>query len=210
MLEIKSYVLGPVQTNTYLVGDPDSGEAVIVDPAGDGELLIEEAKQKNWNIKAIWLTHAHFDHIGGVPIIMKRVQPAPVLALHPLDMPLWNVQGGAVMFGMQIGALPAPTLSLEHGQVLSLGVYDFEVRHAPGHTPGHVMFYCESQAVVFSGDVVFNGSIGRTDLPGGDYRTLINSIQSQILTLKDETRLLCGHGPETSVGQERMNNPFLS
>lgn len=210
MLEIISYVLGPVQTNAFLVGDTESGDAIVVDPAWDGDLFFNEAVQRGWDIKGIWLTHAHFDHIGGVASLMKHLGPATLLALHPHDMELWRMQGGAPMFGIQIGELPTPNYSLAHGQLINLGEYSFEVRHAPGHTAGHVIFYCQSQSLVFCGDVIFKGSIGRTDLPGGDYRTLINSIQSQILSLKDETLLLSGHGPETSVGQERVYNPFLN
>jgi glyoxylase-like metal-dependent hydrolase (beta-lactamase superfamily II) len=210
MLEVISYVLGPVQTNAYLAGDTESREAIVVDPGWDGDLIFNEAVQRGWDIKGIWLTHAHFDHIGGVASLVKHLPSASLLALHPDDMPLWRMQGGAPMFGMQIGELPTPNYSLEHGQRMNLGEYSFEVKHAPGHTAGHVVFYCETQSLVFCGDVIFNGSIGRTDLPGGDYRTLINSIHSQILPLADNTRLLSGHGPETSVGHERVHNPFLS
>jgi len=119
------------------------------------------------------------------------------------------MQGGAPLFGMKIDPGPEPTVDLQHGQLLNLGEFQFEVRHTPGHTPGHVVFYCSQEAVVFCGDVIFQGSIGRTDLPGGDFSTLMNSINSEILALPDETRLLTGHGPETSVGIERQYNPFL-
>ena len=115
-----------------------------------------------------------------------------------------------VYFGMRIATGPEPTNHLEHGQILTLGDRAFEVRHCPGHTPGHVVFYCAAEKVLFSGDVIFWGSIGRTDLPGGDYDALIHSIYSQILTLPNETRLLSGHGGETTVGFERRENPFLS
>ncbi|MCK5428468.1 MAG: MBL fold metallo-hydrolase, partial [Anaerolineales bacterium] len=128
---------------------------------------------------------------------------------HPKDYPLYRMQGGAPLFGMKIDPGPEPTVDLQHGQILHLGNYQLEVRHAPGHTPGHVVFYCAEEAVMFCGDVIFQGSIGRTDLPGGDFNTLINSIRSEIFTLPDETRLLTGHGPETTVGIERQYNPFL-
>jgi glyoxylase-like metal-dependent hydrolase (beta-lactamase superfamily II) len=119
------------------------------------------------------------------------------------------MQGGAPLFGMRIDPGPEPTIDLRHGQTLYLGSNQLEVRHAPGHTRGHVMFYCEADQVLFCGDVIFQGSIGRTDLPGGDYETLIASIHSQVLTLPDHTRLLSGHGPTTTVGDERRFNPFL-
>jgi hydroxyacylglutathione hydrolase len=210
MLEIITMVLGPVATNAYLVGDAESKQAVVIDPAWDGELITEESKRKGWSIGEIWLTHAHFDHIGGIGGIIRRIQPAPTIALHTQDFSLYSLQGGAALFGMQIETAPEPSIRLQHGQHLSLGEHTFEVRHCPGHTAGHVVFYCKSEKVMFCGDVIFEGSIGRTDLPGGDYETLIRSIRSQILTLPDDTRLLSGHGNETSVGIERCTNPFLS
>jgi glyoxylase-like metal-dependent hydrolase (beta-lactamase superfamily II) len=120
------------------------------------------------------------------------------------------MQGGAPFFGMRIDPGPRPSIDLEHGQMLPIGAYTFEVRHAPGHTPGHVIFYCAAERVAFCGDVIFSGSIGRTDLPGGSFDILMRSIKTQVLTLPDETRLFSGHGPQTSVGQERAENPFLT
>lgn len=210
MLEIIPLILGPVETNTYVLGEKGSHNAVVIDPAWDGELIVEEAQMHGWLIEQIWLTHAHFDHIGGISGIVKSIQPMPKIALHPADLPLYSAQGGATLFGMHLETTPQPTLRLKHGQELILGNYKFEVRHCPGHTPGHVIFYCAVEKMVFCGDVIFWGSIGRTDLPGGDYEKLIESIQSEILTLPDETRLLSGHGGETTVGAERRHNPFLS
>jgi len=210
MIEIIPFILGPVSTNSYLVGEPKSRSAVVIDPAWDGETLAQEAARHNWQIKEVWLTHAHFDHIGGITGLLKCVIPAPQVALHNADLVLYSLQGGASFFGMRIEPAPAPNLSLTPGQVLTLGDTSFEVRHCPGHTLGHVVFYCAAEKVVFCGDVIFMGSIGRTDLPGGDYDTLIHSIQTQILTLPDETRLLTGHGDETTVGFERRTNPFLT
>jgi hydroxyacylglutathione hydrolase len=210
MLEIVAMVLGPVATNAYLIGEPESGAAVVVDPAWDGVLIVEEARRRGWSIGQLWLTHAHFDHIGGAAAIVRNVSPAPKIALHPLDQGLYSALGGAALFGMRIEKAPEPTISLKHGQLLRSGEHTFEVRHCPGHTPGHVVFYCANEKVMFCGDVIFWGSIGRTDLPGGDFDTLINSIRTQILSLPNETRLLSGHGGETTVGYERRNNPFLS
>jgi hydroxyacylglutathione hydrolase len=210
MLELISMVLGPVETNSYLAADTQTQEAVVIDPAWDGHIIAREAQRRGWRITGIWLTHAHFDHIAGVSGIVEHVQPAPPVAMHPADLPLWESQGGAPFFGMRINPGPRPSLSLSHAQLLRLGGYSFEVRYAPGHTPGHVVFYCAAEKLVFCGDVIFMSGIGRTDLPGGSYQTLIRSIQEQILSLPDETRLLSGHGPETTVGKERQDNPFLS
>jgi hydroxyacylglutathione hydrolase len=210
MLQINAYVLGPVQTNAYLVGDPQSREAVVIDPAWDGEFLAGEAEKLSWRITNIWLTHAHFDHLGGAGALADRLSPPPPVALHPKDHDLWKMQGGALYFGFRVDPGPEPAVDLTHGQILHLGDNRFEVRHAPGHTPGHVVFYCAAEQVVFCGDVIFDGSIGRTDLPGGDYETLMQSIRTQIFTLPDETRLLSGHGGETTVGIQRRENPFFN
>ncbi|OGO39398.1 MAG: hypothetical protein A2W35_13240 [Chloroflexi bacterium RBG_16_57_11] len=210
MLEIITMILGPVETNSYLVADIANNVAVVIDPAWDGQVIAAEAQRRGWRISAIWLTHAHFDHIAGAAGIVRQVQPPPPVALHPADQPLWEAQGGASLFGLRIDPGPPPSISLSHAQLLRVGGYTFEVRHAPGHTPGHVVFYCASQRLVLCGDVIFMSGIGRTDLPGGSYKALMSSIRAQILSLPDETRLLSGHGPETTVGQERLQNPFLS
>jgi glyoxylase-like metal-dependent hydrolase (beta-lactamase superfamily II) len=209
MLSIVSFVLGLVETNTYLIADPETREAVVIDPASDGARIVAEAGERGWRIGSIWLTHAHFDHLAGAGEVADRLNPPPPVALHPEDYTLWRMQGGAALFGMRIDPGPEPTIDLQDGQVLHLGSNRFEVRHAPGHTRGHVMFYCPEHSVLFCGDVIFQGSIGRTDLPGGDYQTLLESIKSQVLALPDETRLLSGHGPESTVGFEREYNPFL-
>jgi glyoxylase-like metal-dependent hydrolase (beta-lactamase superfamily II) len=210
MLTIVSLTLGPVQTNTYLVADPDGGEAVVIDPAWSGKTILKEAGRRGWHIGSIWLTHAHFDHLGGSAEVADGSNPPPPVALHPEDYTLWRAQGGASLFGFHIDPGPEPTVDLAHGQVLWVGGNRLEVRHTPGHTRGHVVFYCPAEKVAFCGDVIFQGSIGRTDLPGGDFDTLIASIRAQILTLPDETRLLSGHGPETTAGAERLYNPYLA
>lgn len=209
MLEIVTFTLGPVMTNAYLIADPETREAAVIDPADEGLVIISEAQERGWHIGNIWLTHAHFDHLAGAGAVADNIDPLPHVALHPDDYSLWRMQGGAQLFGMRIDPGPEPSVDLQHGQILTLGRNQLEVRHAPGHTRGHVIFYCAAESVVFCGDVIFMGSIGRTDMPGGDFNTLINSIRSQILDLPDETRLLTGHGPETTVGRERRYNPFL-
>jgi len=196
-------------TNSYLIADEATKEAVVIDPAWDGHIILAEAQKRDWRITNIWLTHAHFDHIGGAGAVADGSDPPPPVALHPDDYPLWRNQGMAPIFGFRIDPGPEPTIDLAHGMILNLGNYQLKVLYAPGHTRGHVMFYCEDEHVLFCGDVIFQGSIGRTDLPGGSYDLLITSIKEQVLTLPDETRLLSGHGPESRVGIERIYNPFL-
>lgn len=209
MLTIATFTLGTVMTNSFLVADSKTKDAVVIDPADRGRMIVSEAEKRGWHIGNIWLTHAHFDHLAGAAGVADHLNPAPPVALHPDDYPLWRMQGGAMLFGMRIDPGPEPTVDLKHGMIMHLGGNQIEVRHAPGHTRGHVIFYCAKDGIAFVGDVIFQGSIGRTDLPGGDYDTLIRSIQEQVLSLPDETRLLSGHGPETTVGQERRTNPFL-
>jgi hydroxyacylglutathione hydrolase len=209
MLSIVSFVLGPVETNTYLVADDETGEAAVVDPSAQGELILAEARRRGWRIGHIWLTHGHFDHLGGSAQVADGTNPPPPVALHPEDYWLWRNEGGAPFFGLRIDPGPEPTIDFVDGMEMRLGKVVFEVMHTPGHTRGHIVLHCPAERVVFCGDVIFKGSIGRTDLPGGDYETLMSSINTRILTLPDETRLLSGHGPETTVGQERRFNPFL-
>jgi len=209
MLEIVTLTLGPVATNAYLIADSDTCEASVIDPAWDGHLIAAEASRRNWRISQIWITHAHFDHIGGVGDLARALDTLPVVALHPDDRPLWDTQGGATLFGFRLPASPALTLNLAHKMELRLGATTFQVLHTPGHTPGHCVFYCAQAGVCFCGDLIFQNSVGRTDLPGGDWETLVTSIRSQIFSLPDETRLLAGHGPETTVGQEKSGNPFV-
>lgn len=210
MLEIKDYILGPVQTNVYLIWDTETKQAVVVDPAWDGNIVAQDVKDLELTLEGIWLTHGHFDHFAGVASLLDELRCQVPVAIHAEDLPLWKLYGGAPLFGMRIDRGPEPSLLVEHEQNLWVGGYQFQVRHAPGHTPGHVVFYCQTERIVFCGDVIFGGSIGRTDLPGGSYARLIKSISDQIMTLSDDTRLLPGHGPETTVGIERYENPFLA
>jgi hydroxyacylglutathione hydrolase len=209
-LQILSLTLGPILTNTYILGDPVSEKAVIIDPGWNGDLIVREANERKWNITQIWLTHAHFDHLGGVGQIVKASPTNIEIALHPEDEPLWESKGGAPFFGHPtFDPGPKPTISLEHDMLLAIGDFTFQVRHTPGHSPGHVIFVSEQERVVFCGDLIFNQGVGRTDLPGGSWDTLIQSIQDNILILPDDYRLFPGHGPETTVGKERRSNPFL-
>ncbi|MDD2921842.1 MAG: MBL fold metallo-hydrolase [Anaerolineales bacterium] len=209
MFEILPFTLGPVQTNAYLIADPQTKEAAVIDPAWDGALILAAAQKRGWRIAHLWYTHAHFDHIGGAGAIADALNPLPLVALHPEDHVLWRAGGGGAVFGFNIDPGPEPTIDFVNGMKLKLGSNELEVRHTPGHTQGHCVFYAAKEKICFCGDLIFKGSVGRTDLPGGDWATLENSIRAQIFTLPDETRLLSGHGEETTVGYEKAENPFV-
>ena len=209
MLEIVTMTLGPAQTNAYLVADSTTRDAAVIDPSWDGELILSEARSRGWRVAHLWYTHAHFDHLGGAGAIADALNPLPLVALHPDDHVLWRSGGGGAAFGFDIDPGPEPTIDLVQGQILRLGNVVFEVRFTPGHTRGHCIFYVADSGVCFCGDLIFAGSVGRTDLPGGDFATLERSIREQVFTLPDDTRLLSGHGPETTVGREKRSNPFV-
>ena len=206
-MKVVSIPNGRFVENCYLVIDEAGAECAIIDPGEEAGLIAHKVAAADVKPVAIWLTHAHIDHVLGVPRL-KTDSGAPVY-LHPADRMLYDhVAEQATAFGMRAGPLPAPDRALAHGDVLRVGTLQFRVRHAPGHSPGSVVF--EGQGVAFAGDVLFQGSIGRTDLPGGDFETQIRSIERELLTLPDSTIVYCGHGPETTVGRERGANPFLS
>ena len=206
-LEIVVIPNGQFVENCYLVADTDLGQAVIIDPGEESARFLAELGRRDWSLQAIWLTHAHIDNIMGVAAV-HAATGAPI-HLHPLDRPLYDAlpaYGGWV--GMRLEAPPAPEVELAAAQVLRIGLYDFEVRGTPGHSPGSVSFV--GQGVIFGGDVLFNGSVGRTDLPGGDTATLMATIQTEFLSLPDSTVVHSGHGPRTTIGVERLTNPFLT
>ncbi len=206
--QIRTFAGGPFAENTYLAYEEDGKTGVLVDPGAVTASALAEVERLGLHLEAVLLTHAHLDHIEGVAAV-RRVVRAPI-HLHPADRPLYDaVLDHAAGFGVAVERPPPPDAALAHGQSLAFAGTVWEVRHAPGHAPGHVVLYSEAEGVCFAGDVVFAGSIGRTDLPGGDFRTLMASIRREILSLPDDTRLLTGHGPETTVGFERRTNPFL-
>ena len=209
MFEIVTFTLGPAQTNAYLIADTETMEAAVIDPSWEGELILQEAERRGWRIGHLWYTHAHFDHLGGAGAIANALNPLPLVALHPDDHVLWRAEGGAPFFGFRIDPGPEPGIDLYDGQVLALGRTRLEVRHTPGHTAGHCVFVVSEEGVCFCGDLIFAGSVGRTDLPGGNWETLVQSIEGKIFSLPDSTRLLPGHGSETTVGDERQTNPFV-
>jgi len=199
---------GMFAENCYLVVDERAGECAIVDPGEEAGLILHKVEETGAKPVAIWLTHAHIDHVLGVARIAAETG-APVW-LHPADRPLYDaVPDQAAWFGLEPPEpLPAPDQNLAHGTRVTAGGLSFEVRHAPGHSPGSVCLV--GPGVAFSGDVLFAGSIGRTDLPGADFETLIASIERELLPLPDDTILYSGHGPETTIGRERQTNPFLT
>ncbi len=208
-LSFVTFQLGPMENNTYLLADDISGEAVIIDPSFEGQEVVKEAQKQGWRVKEIWLTHAHFDHIAGINAVIRAVPTTPEIGLHPDDLELYRMEGGAHLFQIQLAECPEPSILFSHGQHLKIGDEVLEVRHTPGHTPGHVVFYSRASQVVFCGDLIFYRGVGRTDLPGGNSKVLLDSIHRHILALPPATRLLPGHGPETTVEEEMLENPFL-
>ncbi len=198
---------GVYQENCYILADPETGDAAIIDPGEDSDLFLRRMETEGFTLRAVWLTHAHLDHILGVKDVVER-SGAP-LHMHPADRPLYDgIAEQGAWLGVQAPQPPAPDHELAHGDALQLGGLEFEVRHVPGHSPGSVAFVGHGVAIV--GDAIFAGSVGRVDLPGGDGGTLLASIRDQLMTLPDETIVYSGHGPETTVGAERRTNPFVT
>jgi glyoxylase-like metal-dependent hydrolase (beta-lactamase superfamily II) len=206
-LEVVALPNGQFAENCYLLADRATRRAVMIDPGEEPKLFLAELDTRGWSLQSIWLTHAHVDHIMGVAEV-KAATGVPIF-LHPADRPLYDAlaRQGEWM-GLALQAPPAPDEELVEGQVLHLGAHEFTVRHTPGHSPGSVSFV--GTGLVLGGDVLFSGSIGRTDLPGGDLPTLLHSIHSVFLALPDSTVVYSGHGPDTTIGVERMTNPFLT
>lgn len=186
--------------------------ALVIDPGGSIDLIATHLKKKGLSLKEVWLTHAHLDHCGGVAQLYKTLGRVPLLA-HPGEKLLReNIEGIAKLYGITDEILencPEPTKEIVGGETLEFVGQKFEVLFTPGHSPGHLCFYNRQEGVLIAGDTLFAGSIGRTDLPGGDYSLLISSIREKIFTLPPETRVLPGHGPDTTVGEEMRTNPFF-
>ncbi len=197
---------GSFDENCWLLADSGTNQAVIVDPGEEADRFLAEIRSRGWTLSDIWLTHAHIDHVLGVAAV-HAATGAPI-HLHAGDRSLYEgLPQQAQWFGMSAAAPPPVDHWLSEGQILSVGAFKFEVRPVPGHSPGHVAFV--GNGLIVGGDVLFAGSIGRTDLPGGDMSELEASIRREFYTLPNETRVLTGHGPETTIGEERRSNPFV-
>jgi glyoxylase-like metal-dependent hydrolase (beta-lactamase superfamily II) len=208
-ISIKNFILGPIENNTYLLYDQVSHAAVLIDPAIPSRKLLEFIHANGLQLAQIWITHAHFDHIGGVRALLAELDSAVPVKIHPDAVPLWNSGGGAADFGFEFDPGPAPHDTITEGEMLSVGSITFTVLHTPGHTPGDVTYYCESERAAFCGDLIFYHGVGRTDLAGSNESDLIASITSKIFNLPDATILYPGHGRSTTVAEEKQNNPFI-
>ena len=207
MTRIETFTGGAFLQNGYMAIRSGS-TAVIIDPGACAAEMVRLIREEGLDVAAILLTHAHLDHVEGIPLV-REVTDAPI-HLHALDRVLYDrLPDQAEAFGLSAPSCAQPDGGYEHGERLSFGGGTLEVRFTPGHSPGHVVLYSKEDSAAFVGDVIFQGSIGRTDLPGGDFEQLMISIHEQLLSLPDDTRLLTGHGPETTVGRERRSNPFV-
>ncbi len=203
---VKRFSGGDFGENGYLLTCPNTGEGVLVDPGGGVDEMLAEVERRGTRVSAILLTHAHIDHVDGVAQA-KEATGVPIHLHRDAEGQYRGVTAQARWFGLDMDPPPPVDEYLIEGETIRFGDCELTVHHTPGHAPGHVILVGNGIAMV--GDCVFSGSIGRTDLPGGDFQTLMNSIRTHILSLPDETVLYSGHGPETTVGHERVANPFL-
>lgn len=203
---IETLVVGMIQANCFIVADEATKKAIIIDPGGDAPVIARRVKQQGLDVVAVLATHGHFDHVEGLSGV-KAATGAPIM-VHPLDLPLIrNMKNQGALFGLNVGDAPPPDRELADGDEIAFGNLTAKVIHTPGHSQGSVCFLVDGH--LFAGDLLFAGSIGRTDLAGGDYDTLISSVEKKIFTLPQETVVHPGHGPDTSVGREKRTNPFF-
>lgn len=200
----------PFQQNCTILFDDETKRGVVVDPGGDVDRICEVIEQNGLSIEAIWITHGHIDHAGGA-MELKEALGVDIIGPHEADRPLLErLEVQAQKYGMGGDARNCtPDRFLNEGETVSFAGHDFEVLHCPGHAPGHVVYYNRAAKFAHVGDVLFQGSVGRTDLPGGDHEALIRAIKEKLLPLGDEVGFICGHGPGGRFGDERRGNPFL-
>lgn len=203
---IKELAVGPLMANCFIAGCEDTKEAVVIDPGGEADRILLSLAESELKVKYIINTHGHFDHVSANGK-MKEATGADLL-IHPLDAPMLGMlSSNAAVFGISVANSPSCDRTIEEGETIVFGNFTFNVIHTPGHTPGGISLY--SDGIIFVGDTLFAGSIGRTDFPGGDFDTLIASIKTKLFKLEDDVRVLSGHGPETSIGREKRFNPFV-
>jgi hydroxyacylglutathione hydrolase len=206
---LETFPVGLLQCNCTLLGDEATGEAMVIDPGDNIPYILERLAAHKLTLKQIVVTHAHIDHVGGA-LRLKQTTGAPVL-LNENDIPLlkmMDVQAG--WLGVATPEVAAPDENAREGLVVGITNHKAHVLHTPGHTQGSICLYFAPEKLLFAGDTLFAGSIGRTDLPGGDGKQILRSIRDRLLPLADETRVIPGHGAETTIGEEREGNPFLT
>jgi hydroxyacylglutathione hydrolase len=205
---LEMLTVGPFQENCYVIGDEEIGEGAIVDPGDEAARIALAVEQTGLAISEILITHAHIDHVGAVAALVEEYA-CPVLMHAEAEPMLQQLPTQAMMMGLRFGKVPNVDRRIEDEEVLEVGGLRLKALYTPGHAPGHLAFYAESERLVFSGDALFAGSVGRTDLFGGDTEVLMRNIKERLMRLPDQTRVLSGHGPETTIGDERAHNPFL-
>jgi len=208
-LLLEKFTLGPLDNNTYLFIDKKTCLSMVIDPAVPSNELLNEIRENKGVLRYILLTHAHFDHIGGIKWLTNQFDYSISISLHKKDISLWKQGGGATEFGLEYDPKIEPNLIISEDIPLFLGETRIQIIHTPGHTPGHVTYYLPGEKIAFCGDLIFFRSIGRTDLTNSNHSDLIDSIKQKVFTLPPDTILLPGHGPETSVKQEISGNPYL-
>lgn len=203
---LKALAVGPIMANCYILGCERTKSAAVIDPGEEADRILMKLAEDKLTLKYIINTHGHFDHVGG-NAGLKKASGADLL-IHKADAPMLGELGRtAASFGLPAENSPAPDRTIDEGDEISFGEITLTVIHTPGHSPGGISLHTDK--MVFVGDALFAGSIGRTDLPGGDYNTLISNIKTKLLVLDDDTKVYTGHGPATTIGQEKRINPFL-
>ncbi len=205
---VEMVTVGPFQENCYVIGDESSGTGALIDPGDEAARIALTVERIGLSINQIIVTHSHIDHVGAIAPLTDEFL-CPVLMHEEAEAILRTVPQQAMMMGIKFGKVPKVDRHVTDDEVLEVGNLRLRSLYTPGHAPGHLAFYAKEQETVFSGDALFAGSVGRTDLPGGSMDILMRSISERLLTLPDATRVLSGHGPETNIGRERMTNPFL-